>query len=450
MIVITVEAIRRAHLQERYAILWIATGMLILATAFFPQILNVFRLVLGSDYVAVVIGILFTFLLLIAFHFSISLSTLRKNQTQIVQKLALIEQNLSDLSERMKKYHPSEEASCTTEFPLQVPFETMDRTEDHARKTTRSLRGAHVAVAFIIPLAVLSVLFIGLKTPEPMVGDEVTHYYMLVKQSKSLSKPNFYAQIPVEYGDSIERRYPHPFLWHYLGAVFYKFGGKQFFIVQVYQALFWAQLLVFSYLLVKSRNGFEGRSILLYLIIIASLPVALIFSVTFYQDVPMTAQVVTAFYFLRQRRWLASTLFLCFAIGLKVTAILFLPAFFLLTIINEIKSREWFWGSLRFTSSAAVVFIFIMSMGQIVQTHAETDFYPAKKMQEIISRAKHVFKATDKPEPKNAVKQQPGKRKEGSHPKKPRPVTPYEAEIIANHPGDLRIPENYFVYGGIL
>ena len=31
-----------------------------------------------------------------------------------------------------------------------------------------------------------------------------------------------------------------------------------------------------------------------------------------------------------------------------------------------------------------------------------------------------------------------------------RKVTPYEVEIIANHPGDLRIFENYFIYGGMI
>jgi hypothetical protein len=29
-------------------------------------------------------------------------------------------------------------------------------------------------------------------------------------------------------------------------------------------------------------------------------------------------------------------------------------------------------------------------------------------------------------------------------------VTAYEKEIIANHPGDLRIPQNYIIYGGVV
>ena len=134
-----------------------------------------------------------------------------------------------------------------------------------------------------------AVLIIGWLTPRPMVGDEVTHFYMLSKQADYLSKPNFYADIPTNWGGTEVRRYPHSFLWHYIGAVLYRLTGKSFYTLQLYQTLFWAQLLIFAYLLAKSRNGIKNRSVLLYVILISSLPVAIIFSVTFYQDVPMAA-----------------------------------------------------------------------------------------------------------------------------------------------------------------
>ena len=142
------------------------------------------------------------------------------------------------------------------------------------------------------------------------------------------SKPNFLADIPTGWGINEVRRYPHTFLWHYFGAVIYLISGKSFFGVQLYQCLFLGQLLVFAHLLAKSRGGIENRSAILFIIVIASLPVSIIFSVTFYQDVPMTAQALSAFYFLRKRRYLLASLFMCFAIGLKLTALLFLPAFF--------------------------------------------------------------------------------------------------------------------------
>ena len=40
VVIVTLEAIRRSHLQERYAILWITTGLIILLAAFFPHVLS--------------------------------------------------------------------------------------------------------------------------------------------------------------------------------------------------------------------------------------------------------------------------------------------------------------------------------------------------------------------------------------------------------------------------
>ena len=45
VVVVTVEAIRRSHLQERYAILWVTTGLIILMAAFFPHILDFFSFI---------------------------------------------------------------------------------------------------------------------------------------------------------------------------------------------------------------------------------------------------------------------------------------------------------------------------------------------------------------------------------------------------------------------
>ena len=453
VIVTTIEAIRRSHLKERYAILWIATSLIILATAFFPRILDFLRIILGTDYVAAVVGIVFIFLLLIAFHFSISLSTYWKNQTQIAQRQVLLEERIHSLTTRLEgagsdvtqNKHPSDQALAMTHL-----MESDAEPTEAQKHKTRLLTGSQVAVPIIIAGITLSVLIVGWLTPRPMVGDEVTHFYMLSKQADYLSKPNFDADIPTNWGATEVRRYPHSFLWHYIGAMFYRLTGKNFYIIQLYQALFWAQLLIFAYLLAKSRNGIENRSVLLYVILISSLPVAIIFSVTFYQDVPMTAQVLTAFYFLRHRRWFLSTLFMCLAIGFKLNALLFLPVYLILLLIWEYKSTNWLRSTFRIACSMFILFSFTWMMGEIIKTHAETRFYPEIKLNQLMRTIKRTIKHADKGKKGITRSTTPKSDSNVDLAKKPKPVTRYEVEIIANHPGDLRIPENHIVYGGVI
>jgi len=453
VLVITVEAVRRQHLQERYALLWIATGLIILLTAFLPQVLDFFSLALGAEYVTSVVGIVFTFLLLIAFHFSIALSGFQKKQTQIAQRCAILEERIAELTRQLNP--AKSETNKTQSQPAILPESmTPDDTEhlSAGHSLLRRFKGTQVAVILIILLAFMSVLVIGLLTPQAMVGDEVTHFFMLAKQSTFLSQPNFYAEIPTEYGDTEIRRYPHTFLWHYFGAIVYRLTGGAFCAVQLYQSIFLLQFLLVAYLFAKSRDGIETRSAVIYILVLASLPVCLIFSVTFYQDVPMTAQVLTAFYLLRKRRWLAGSLFMCLAIGFKETAILFLPAFFVLMMIWEFKATGWLRSVLVLTCSGLIVLGSIWGVGKALKTYGDANFYPQEKLEEVVQSTKAAFSLKDRDQTKaNTYKKgklaQPEKSDSSQGLK---PVTPYEVEIIANHPGDLRLPENYLVYGGVI
>ncbi len=100
---ITLESIRRNSLQERYAILWIATALVIFLCAVLPAMVALFRALTGMNYVGVIVAVAFTFLILVAFHFSISLSETQKKLTKITQKLALLEMRLKKISEKNDK-----------------------------------------------------------------------------------------------------------------------------------------------------------------------------------------------------------------------------------------------------------------------------------------------------------------------------------------------------------
>lgn len=459
---VTVEAIRRSHLQERYAILWVTTGLIIVLTAFFPTILDFFTAILGTQYVTSVVGIVFSFLLLIAFHFSIALSSIQKNMALIAQRCAILEARLIELAKevqalREENVHAKEAAGGREEPPFcvlgseePVPSEREEAPKGAPR---RKPPGAGIAALGIVVFSFAAVLATGLVNPQAMVGDEVTHYFMLVEQASDLSKPNFYAHIPTNFGYTVKRRYPHTFLWHYGGALVYRVFGGSFAAVQVYQALFWLQFLWVAYLLARSRAREASMAPVLYLLVLASLPVGILFSVTFYQDVPMAAQVLTAFYLLKKRRWLFASLFMALAIGLKITALLFLPVFFVLLCLWQYR-----WGSWRKAFPAVVVSVVILSIsvagvGWTLHKYGNARFYPLEEMKKIGWFVQRVFTAEWKAVPvpvlgvdKETVQQKPLVRQDA--PLKPKLVTPYEAEIIANHPGDLRIPANYVIYGG--
>lgn len=449
VLVVTVESIRRSHLQERYALLWVATGLLILVTAFFPQILDLLGFLFGTRYATSVMGILFVFLLLIAFHFSIALSTYQQKQTRIAQRCAMLEARVASLAGQVARLETGEAKPQALKQPIfePEPKSCGSRDTEPVPRPTRHFRGTQVAAPLIISCSVLAVLLVGLFTSQVMIGDEVTHFFMLVTQSKLLPEPNFHAYILTGWGE-YPRVYPHAFWWHYFGAIIYKLFGGSFAAVQWYQAAFWAQFLTAGYLLAGSRGGVQSRSAILYLLVLASLPMGLIFSVAFYQDVPMAAQSLTAFFLLSRGRWVWASAFMALAVGLKVTAVLFIPPFLFLL---------WYWqkdtGSILKTFGIILLCSLMISLAVwntswALGKYAKADYYPVTQVQRLVKNVGNWLKPQE-------IKQTPAQsieshRKDGSSRQTVQDpsFTKKNKKIIANHPGDLRIPKNFVIYGG--
>jgi hypothetical protein len=93
----TVEAIRRDRLSERHALLWVATAATLIAAALFPKAVALLRACTGMSYANAMVAVLFGFLVLVLFQFSLSLTLLRKGQTALTQRLALLEARLQEL-----------------------------------------------------------------------------------------------------------------------------------------------------------------------------------------------------------------------------------------------------------------------------------------------------------------------------------------------------------------
>jgi len=313
------------------------------------------------------------------------------------------------------------------------------------RKET-TVRGTTLGAPLIILISVCAVFIVGLSAPQVMVGDEVTHFYMMETQSQNLSKANFTANIPNNWGDDEVRHYPHSFLWHYFGAVLYRLSGSSFSIIQLYQALFLAQFLVVACHLARSRRGVQTRSALPYLLVLASVPMTLMFSVTFYQDIPMAAQIVTGFYLLRKNQWLLASFFMCLAIGLKVTAILFFPAFFVCMLVWSLQKEHFLYAVGKISCAGMIVLICTWGLGQTITANTGSGFYPVDKAQQLVKKVREKLDAGAVQSIRNEINKVAG----SSAPSSQKVVSEQKASIIANHPGDLRIKQNYFIYGGIL
>jgi len=439
MLVLTAVTFWKTGLHLRYGVLWGGIFLLVLLTALFPGPLRVFPSILGVQYglAIAVLGILF--LLLLAFHLSVVVSELQDRQTYLLERVRLLEHSVFGVE---KSDYP--DATQTKHNLYSVLSSKLPDRLDLQSFSFKIPHGTALTAPIIILLAVGAVTLVGMLAPQVMIGDEVTHYYMMETQSKDLMAPNFLAKIPTGWGETEVRRYPHSFLWHYFGAVLFYISGGSFFIIQLYQALFLAQLLGVAYLLARSRGGVESRSALVYLLLVASLPMTLIFSVAFYQDVPMTAQVLTAFYLLRKNRWFLASLFLGFGLGLKVTAILFFPAFFSCLMVWTYKRKSVTRMILILSCSLLIVSGFIFGFSKILKEYGNATFYPAIKIEQIIKQVSQFLSTNAQAaafiEHEQAVTTPVKKAKSV--------VSERMAEVIANHPGDLHIKSNYFVYGG--
>jgi hypothetical protein len=456
VLVVAFESIRRSKLQERYALLWLVTGALILLCAIWPGLLDFSRVLLGTQYVTSIVAVAFTFLVLVAFHFSIALSRYHDNQSKIAQRCAILEAQLRALRDELAKggspgvTSPGVTPTVTESEPLgpqALRVSAVPAAHEGSIAGLPSAKGTTWAAVAAIVLSLAAVLFTGLSSPDVMVGDEVTHYYMLTQQAEQLPVPCFYARIPNAWGEDEVRRYPHANLWHYLGGMVYRFFGGSFAAVQVYQSLYWLQFLVFAYLLARRRCDARGRSAFVYVVALATIPMCTLFAVTFYQDVPVAAQVLAAFYFLRGGRWFLAVTFMALAVSFKETAVILIPVFLLLGGVWQFHAGRWM-GVLRRVGVSLVVLVSAMLiMAASLHRFAEASYYPFEQTATIFRQLANVLKPPVPPPPTlGAVASVPGTEPVGS---RVRSVTPYEVEIIANHPGDLRIPVNYLVYGGI-
>jgi hypothetical protein len=98
----TIEFIRKRHLREEYAILWLSMSLAIAVLSLWPGLVALLGHLTGLFYVSAVVAIIFIFLISVLMHYSIVISRIKETNKELVQKYALLELRLKEL-ERSRK-----------------------------------------------------------------------------------------------------------------------------------------------------------------------------------------------------------------------------------------------------------------------------------------------------------------------------------------------------------
>ena len=108
LILVVLELIRSRRLRERYALLWLATGLVLLVLSAWRGGLDTIAGWLGvTGYPpAVLFAVATLFILAVLLHYSTVISKLADQNVILAQKLALLEQRL-EIAERRRAARPS-------------------------------------------------------------------------------------------------------------------------------------------------------------------------------------------------------------------------------------------------------------------------------------------------------------------------------------------------------
>ena len=108
---LVLELIRRGRLKERYSLLWLFAGAVMLILSLSRDLLNFIASQVGIFYPpSLLFLIAFTFLLLITLHFSAVISGLSDKNKRLAQEIALLRQVVEEMKpSSMKRVKPPDE-----------------------------------------------------------------------------------------------------------------------------------------------------------------------------------------------------------------------------------------------------------------------------------------------------------------------------------------------------
>jgi hypothetical protein len=101
LLFVTLETVRRNRLKERYALLWLGTGAALFGVALYPDIVGGLKTVTGMEYTSAIMVVVFSFLTMIAFHISLTLSRNEDDRRNLSQSVALLRQRDEELEKKL-------------------------------------------------------------------------------------------------------------------------------------------------------------------------------------------------------------------------------------------------------------------------------------------------------------------------------------------------------------
>jgi hypothetical protein len=106
LLLVVFELIRRRRLQERYALLWLLTGLVIFVLALWRDALGLLSDLVGISYPPSALFVLGSlFVLVVLLHYSTVISRLADQNKILAQRLALLENELKEaLPERHRQF----------------------------------------------------------------------------------------------------------------------------------------------------------------------------------------------------------------------------------------------------------------------------------------------------------------------------------------------------------
>jgi hypothetical protein len=99
LLVLIFELIRRRRLQERYALLWLLTGVVILVLALWRGALGTLADAVGIHYPPSALFVVASgFIIIVLLHYSTVISELSEKNTTLAQRIAMLEHRLREVS----------------------------------------------------------------------------------------------------------------------------------------------------------------------------------------------------------------------------------------------------------------------------------------------------------------------------------------------------------------
>jgi hypothetical protein len=104
LLFVVLELVRRKAFLERYALLWLLSAVVMLGLSIWQGFLEVVASAVGIAYPPNALFLVaFGFVLVLLLHFSVAVSKLSDRSKMLAQRLALVEQRLSDQEGRLRQ-----------------------------------------------------------------------------------------------------------------------------------------------------------------------------------------------------------------------------------------------------------------------------------------------------------------------------------------------------------